>query len=92
MKETTVPYAFISCQFPGRCPLLRGEGTTQQERLLPESHGQNLVLTVVHVPRSLDSGKLKPTAFPRMARIYGLQTFISLNSRLESDNEEEEPE
>ena len=46
-----------------------------------------MVLTVLQVPQSLDSGQ---DAIPRRARIRGSLTLVPLNSRLESDKEEEE--
>ena len=73
---------------------------------LPESHGRNLAVTVLYMPYSLDSGRVrivhfgtdpdsrttfsqKCEAVPRRARIQSLKTFVSLNSRLESNKEEE---
>ena len=42
---------------PGSHPLSSEEGTTQRsERRVPESQGHNLVVTVLYVPNSLDSG------------------------------------
>ena len=41
-------------------PLLEEEGTTQKiERIARESQGQNLALTVLYVPYSLDSRRVE---------------------------------
>ena len=49
----TTPYNPVRFAFRFRGPLPSEEGTTGR---LPESQGQNLALTVLHAPSSLDSG------------------------------------
>ena len=64
----------------------------QRERLqghLPESQGQNLALTALRVPYSLDmGGSMRRYQDPRRARIQG-STCVPHISRLESHKEEE---
>ena len=70
--------------------------------VLPEGQGQNLALTVVYVPSSLDRGvravlidtvlNVSTTMLQKSAAVPKRSLFVSLNSGLESNNTEEEEE
>ena len=67
----------------------RGEQLETLSVLLSESQGQNLALTVLYAPHSLDRGYLVVQRFRDRLVFKAHRLGVSLNSRLEINKEEE---